>query len=186
MKLPPSGARPWSRIRVPNPDSWGGNILLKGVFNRDAPAPQTSSSGALSVVPSNSLVFSTRPANYNFALMSSSSSADTSLPDGAYMPSQGGSVTGYTNYYNVVENDSNQAGRVSNPPASSTTSLNWPDNVQENVNEAYPQAEIDEAGTAPIFEKGLITNAPYYTKLTNDPDSGGPSDGIQGQTWEYE
>jgi hypothetical protein len=25
VKLPPSGARPWSRTRVPNPDSLGGN-----------------------------------------------------------------------------------------------------------------------------------------------------------------
>ncbi|HEU5381010.1 MAG TPA: hypothetical protein VFV38_36770 [Ktedonobacteraceae bacterium] len=39
VKLPPSGARPWSRIRVPNPDSWGGNILLSGAFNRVDPQP---------------------------------------------------------------------------------------------------------------------------------------------------
>ena len=85
VKLPPSGARPWSRTRVPNPDSLGGN--------NDAESTQTTRNATLAFSAANN-GFGPGPNGFEqstngYAPASSAFNVGYGLPNDPFASSQG-------------------------------------------------------------------------------------------------
>jgi hypothetical protein len=208
MKQPPSGARPWPRTRVPNPDNLGGNIVMASNVGSFVPLPKIAPLSDTDVVPTESETFSAMPASNDLAptsdFYSISSGAlatseqgsapndgtryweikedDSSLSSDDLPTSiQGGSLHEPTRYWKIREDSSNAVGAVSFPPEPSayaaSAPLSWSENPAESANGDQPQTGTDSPIAAPLLEKGLLTNAPYYAKLPSNE---------QAHTWEWE
>lgn len=174
MKQQPSGARPWPLTRVPNPDNLGGNMPAS---NDLAPTSDfhSISSGALATSEQGS-------APNDGTRYWEIKEDDSSLSSGDLPTSiQGGSLHEPTRYWKIREDSSNAVGAVSFPPEPSayaaSAPLSWSENPAESANGDQPQTGTDSPIAAPLFEKGLLTNAPYYAKLPSNE---------QAPTWEWE
>ena len=162
-KLPPSGARPWSRTHVPGPDSLAGNTVMAGnvggfiLLPKNPPLSDTSTaftaSGTLPVMSAAS------------SDLISTSDYLSILPDAQATSAQNIAPHDGTRYWKMQEND-----------PSSPDDL--PSSVQGGSLHGFTRYwRKKEEVASPLLEKGLLSNAPYYTKLPKDK---------QMHTWEYE
>lgn len=204
-KLPPSGARPWSRTRVPGPASLGGLVTVTNNMGSFIPMPQinastiAAASGPLPTPPdSNGLMSTSASLNSSYdkqATFARSQPLHNSarywklpeeeqpsvLPDNLPAPGQGGLLTDFTRY-GKREADGPYTTDASELPSEPHTSPatappGWSENFIEGTNEDQSQMNTDPLLATHAFEKGLITNAAYYTKLPEQRLS---------DSWEYE
>lgn len=197
-KLPPSGARPWSRIRIRNPESLAGNVVMAGNGNSFVPYMSslsntnaiTSTEGtfsAMSIANNFTLASAALPTSFDNLLPSSQDSSPNgndkswkiqeddpnSSPNGWSATSQSGSLNGGTRYWKIREEDVPNPARVATSSTEPlaygmTHSLSWSENLGESGNGDHTQIETNPQLTSSQFERGLLTNAPYYTRMAND------------------
>ncbi len=204
-KLPPSGARPWSRIRIPNPASLGGHVTVTGNMGSFIPMPQinastvAAASGPLPAPPAPQGLMSTsaspssssnkqatstqtRPLHNSARYWKLPEGEQPSLPsDNLSVPVQGGLLTDFTRYGKSGADGSYTTGAPELPSEPHTSPAaappGWLENSVEGTNEDQSQMNTDPFLATHAFEKGLITNAAYYTKLPEQRLS---------DSWEYE
>jgi hypothetical protein len=153
-KLPPSGARPWSRTHVPSPDSLAGNTVMTGNVGGFIPLPKNPplSDASIAFPPSGTLpTMSDTPGN-----LLSTGDYLSLLPDAGATSTQNIVPKGGARYWKWKEGDSSS-----------------PDNLSSSVQGGSLHGftrywRKQEDGASPLFEKGLLSNAPYYTKVPKD------------------